>query len=249
MFILQVALAILPCLLIIFFIYRADRYEKEAVFPLVLCFLLGILITFPLFELQALFDRLGIAGNSTILLTIIYSFILISLTEESLKYAVLRLYPYRQSFFNEPIDGIVYAMMIGMGFAMLENVFYAYQFEMTTTVLRGFTAVPAHACFAAIMGFFVGKAKFAKEEKKKKRFLWLGWLIPIGVHGLYDFFVIQQIYDGLIVLALVTLGTAIFFSIKLIKEQQSNSPFEPAAVEDSSPSIEPTSASEKIEES
>ncbi|MEO0337722.1 MAG: PrsW family glutamic-type intramembrane protease [Bacteroidota bacterium] len=248
MFILQVALAILPCILIIFLIYRADRYEKEAIFPLVLCFLLGILITFPLFELQALFDRLGIARNSTILMTIFYSFILISLTEETLKYAVLRIYPYRQSFFNEPIDGIVYAMMIGMGFAMLENVFYAYQFEMTTTVLRGFTAVPAHACFAAIMGFFVGKARFAKEAKKRKRFLLLGWLVPIGVHGLYDFFIIQQIYDGLIVLALITLGAAIFFSIKLIKEQQANSPFEPAAAQESNQNIEPASLADDTEE-
>ena len=235
MFLIQIALAVLPCLGIVYLIYRADLYEKEAIFPLAICFSLGMIITFPLFELQAFFHRINISATDTILLALFSSFILVSLTEESLKFLALRLYPYNKSFFNEPIDGIVYATMIGMGFATIENIFYAYQYEISTTLIRGITAVPAHASFAAIMGFFVGKARFS--EKNRRRFLLAGWLVPVGVHGLYDFFIIQQVYDGLIVLSLVTLSTAIFFSIKLIREQQQNSPYRELSVK---PEIEET---------
>ncbi|HKK74420.1 MAG TPA: PrsW family glutamic-type intramembrane protease [Saprospiraceae bacterium] len=223
MFGLQLALAVLPCAAIVYLIYRADLYEKEDVFPLLICFLLGVLITFPLFELQALFDRLGWLVSGTLVAALVSSFILVSLTEESLKFLTLRLYPYTRSFFNEPIDGIVYSTTIAMGFAMLENIFYAYQYELSTTLVRGITAVPAHASFAAIMGYFVGRARF--NPAKRKRFLLMGLLLPIGIHGLYDFFIIQEVYDGLIILSLLTLSIALFFSIRLVREQQGASPF------------------------
>jgi RsiW-degrading membrane proteinase PrsW (M82 family) len=106
---------------------------------------------------------------------------------------------------------------------MLENVFYAYQYEMTTTLIRGITAVPAHASFAAIMGYFVGRARFNPESRR--RLMLIGWLLPVGIHGLYDFFVIQEVYDGLIILSLLTLSVALFFSIRLVREQQQLSPY------------------------
>lgn len=238
MFGIQITLAVLPCLAIVYLIYRADLYEKEDIFPLAICFLLGILIVFPLFELQAFFHRSGLGATHTLLWALFSSFVLVSLTEETFKFLALRLYPFNRPFFNEPIDGIVYATMIGMGFATLENIFYAYQYEMTTTLIRGITAVPAHASFAAIMGFFVGKARF--NPAKRKQLLWMGWLIPVSIHGLYDFFIIQEVYDGIIVLALVTLSAAIFFSIRLIREQQQQSPYREA--------VDTNTASEDVEE-
>ena len=56
-------------------------------------------------------------------------------------------------------DGIVYAVMIGMGFATLENIIYASRFGLETTLFRAFTAVPAHGVFAAIMGYYIGVGK------------------------------------------------------------------------------------------
>lgn len=223
MFGLQLALAILPCTAIVYLIYKADLYEKEDIFPLLICFLLGVIITFPLFELQALFNRLGWLESGTLITALISSFILVSFTEESLKFLSLRLYPYRRSFFTEPIDGIVYSTTIAMGFAMLENIFYAYQYELSTTLVRGVTAVPAHASFAAIMGYFVGRARF--NPGKRRRFMLLGLILPIAIHGLYDFFIIQEVYDGLIILSVLTLSAALFFSIRLVREQQASSPY------------------------
>jgi RsiW-degrading membrane proteinase PrsW (M82 family) len=113
--------------------------------------------------------------------------------------------------------------MISMGFATLENIYYALEFGMPTTALRALTAVPAHAVFAAMMGYYVGKATF--QTQKKRPLLLKGWAVAITVHGIYDFFIIQEIYDALALLAIVTLTISLFFAFRLIREGQEASPF------------------------
>ena len=77
-------------------------------------------------------------------------------------------YAYRKKEFDEPFDGIVYAVMVGMGFATVENISYVSQYGLMTGIMRLFMAVPAHASFAIIMGYFMGKARFSA---KKENFL------------------------------------------------------------------------------
>jgi RsiW-degrading membrane proteinase PrsW (M82 family) len=67
---------------------------------------------------------------------------------------------YNNKNFNEPFDGIVYAVIVSMGFATIENIIYVFQYGFATGILRLFTAVPAHAAFGILMGYFLGKAKF-----------------------------------------------------------------------------------------
>lgn len=216
-------LAIAPGLLICWYIYTLDKYEKEPTWPLVIAFVIGVLLTLPAFKIEAWASSLGLDETDRLGAAFVASFIVVALTEEALKYAALCLYPSRQSFFNEPMDGIVYAIMIGMGFATVENIIYAVQYGIQTTLLRNLTAVPAHAAFAVIMGYFIGLAKFSKEGRALK---WaMGFLIPFLLHGTYDFFILQEIYDGLMILALFTLGYSLFLSRRLVLLHQENSPF------------------------
>lgn len=221
--ILQLFLAILPAILIAWIIYRADRHEREKWFPLTLCFMLGMLVTIPVMEVQEFFYNLGIDQPSNLFWVCITSFVIVAFFEELFKFLTLILFPYLRPFFNEPLDGIIYAVMISMGFATLENVLYALQFSISTTALRGITAVPAHAVFATMMGYFVGKAKFKTERKTQIRFLLTGLGIAVLVHGLYDFFIIQEFYDWLILLAIVTLFISIYFAMRMFKEEQEES--------------------------
>lgn len=221
--ILQLFLAILPAILIAWIIYRADRHEREKWFPLTLCFLLGMLVTVPVMEVQEFFYHLGIDQPANLFWVCITSFVIVAFFEELFKFLTLILFPYLRPFFNEPLDGIIYAVMISMGFATLENVLYALQFSISTTALRGITAVPAHAVFATMMGYFVGKAKFKTERKTQIRFLLTGLGIAVLVHGLYDFFIIQEFYDWLILLAIVTLFISIYFAMRMFKEEQEES--------------------------
>jgi len=220
---LQIAMAILPGLLIIWFIYREDLYEKENWLPLVLSFMLGVAVTYPVMKMQELFYDMGWKDDGSLWNTLFSAFILVAFTEELVKYVALLLYPYRSRFFNEPLDGIVYATFIGMGFATLENVLYAYRYDMATTLVRALTAVPAHATFAALMGYYIGKAKF--DLPRRRSHLIKGLIMAITLHGLYDFFVLQNIDDGLMILSIVILTASILYTLELIRELQQESPF------------------------
>ncbi|MBV6652354.1 MAG: PrsW family intramembrane metalloprotease, partial [Mameliella sp.] len=136
-------IAIAPGLLICWYIYQMDKYEREEPFPLFVCFWLGALATLGVVELETWAAFSPWLQGGGILHTFFSSFIVVALTEELIKYLCLVVYPYRSRFFNEPMDGIVYAVMVGMGFATLENIMYALQYGLETIVLRAFTAVPA----------------------------------------------------------------------------------------------------------
>ncbi|NRB62347.1 MAG: PrsW family intramembrane metalloprotease [Saprospiraceae bacterium] len=222
--ILQLVLAVLPGLIIIWYIHREDIYEKERWIPLFLCFVLGMLITYPVIKVQELFYGLGWKETGGFWTTILSAFVLVALTEELVKYLALLVYPYRNKFLSEPLDGIVYAIYIGMGFATLENILYAYRYDISTTIVRAITAVPAHATFAAIMGYYIGKAKF-DQQGKRYTFLFRGLFMAVLLHGLYDFFVLQEIDESLMILSMVILIVSILFTLELIRELQNQSPY------------------------
>lgn len=222
---LLLAAAIVPGVLICWYIYRMDKYDREAPLPLALSFILGAVLTYPVLKIELWATGLPAYGNASLLNTLFSSFVVVALTEEAAKYLALMAYPYRSRFFDEPMDGIVYAVMISMGLATTENLLYALQYGIETTILRAFTAVPAHAAFAVMMGYYCGRAKFEDHPKRRRRFLLAGLLVPLGVHGLYDFFILQEAYSGLLVLAILILALSLFFAQQLLLEQQEKSPF------------------------
>lgn len=224
--ILLILAATLPGILVIVLIYYMDKYEKEEKLPIIICFTLGVLCTLPVIEL----NKTGLSklfnNPKEILPTLFYAFIYIAVVEELIKLLVLLLYPYRQAFFNEPFDGIIYAVAIAMGFATLENFLYASTQKLDLIILRAFTAVPAHASFAVMQGYFVGKAKF--NPKKQVQLIGFGLLVSVITHGLYDFFIIQEKFEGLIIAAIFTLSICIFMALRLIAAHQKESPFNPS---------------------
>lgn len=220
---LLIALAVLPGIGICWYIYSLDKYERENKPPLIASFLLGVVITFPIMKLQEQMIYLGLENPQNLLLTLFSSFVIISLSEELIKFAAVMVYPFHRSFFNEPMDGIIYTVMVAMGFATLENVIYADRFGLETIILRAFTAVPAHAVFAVIMGYYIGLAKFTPDHRA--RLLLTGLGLAVGIHGLYDFFILQEIYEGLVVLAILTLWICIYYARDLIRDHQEKSPF------------------------
>jgi RsiW-degrading membrane proteinase PrsW (M82 family) len=147
----------------------------------------------------------------------------VAFIEEVAKSCCLFIFPYFNKWFNEPMDGIVYSVMIGMGFATVENIFYAYSNGLETVLVRAFTAVPAHAVFAIISGYYVGLAKFNKEKRIQLILTGLG--LAILVHGVYNFFLLQELYEWLSIFAIVTLFISYQFAKRMIELHQKSSPF------------------------
>ena len=217
-------LAVAPALFVIVYIYIKDKHEKEPKHLLIYNFLLGAIVSiivttilyflftkfFPSFIKESVFDQF------------IKAFLMVGLIEEFSKYIIVRYYAQPKEAFNEPFDGIVYAVMVSMGFALTENIFYVFEGGIDTAIARAVTAVPAHATFGVLMGYFMGKAKFSKNKTILNL---IGLLFAILFHGAYEFFLFIQFIPGIWAGAFVSLIIALLLSRKAIKIHQKNSHF------------------------
>jgi RsiW-degrading membrane proteinase PrsW (M82 family) len=217
-------LALAPIVVILIYIYVKDKYEKEPIGLLVKNFFLGAVVSIIITVV------LGFAANiiypvtdeKSILQQFVKAFFVVALVEEFSKYIIVKYYSQKKTDFNEPFDGIVYAVVVSMGFAALENVLYVSQYGVTTGLTRAFTAVPAHATFGILMGYFMGKAKFSNNRVKYNL---LGLLTATLFHGAYDFFLFINFIPGIAIGAFISLIIGIVLSQKAIKKHQRISHF------------------------
>ena len=217
---LLLALAIAPGLAIILYIYRKDRYDKEPMKYLLVSFALGMLSTIPAIIIQMVAGKIfgDISSYSTIAFDAFFAFIIVGCSEEGSKFAMVRLYAYPKKVFDEPFDGIIYSVMVAMGFATVENIGYVTSHGMGTAVIRMFLSVPAHGAFAIIMGYYIGLAKFNKE--KSVYYFIKGLLLSIFFHGAFDFFLFlqdniqvqQYLSEGLLFLGAIA---SYYFAVRL----------------------------------
>jgi protease PrsW len=219
-------LSMAPGLAIALFIYLKDKYEREPANLLFLGFLYGVISAMLTLFFSWPLDYLFIANEFSLVDQFAKAFVFVALIEEFSKFVFVRFVLYYNKNFNEPFDGIVYAVMIGMGFASLENILYVFQYGISTGILRMFTAVPAHATFAILMGYYLGKAKFAR----KKQFLYsvAALMVPALFHGAYDYFWFISFIPGIWIGAVISLVVAVILSRKAIRLHQQSSPFAPA---------------------
>ena len=221
-------LAFAPVVFIISYIYLRDKYDREPLRYMIISFLLGGLLIVPALFFEIRFSRLFNVPGDSWLSTLFQCMIGIALIEEGCKYLALRFYLYSKKDFDEPYDGIVYAVTVSMGFAAVENLFYIYADSggMQTAFLRMFTAVPGHAMFGVLMGFFVGLAKFSGSKTKAFVLRMLGLVAAIIPHGLYDFFLFRVgNVQWFVILALLVLLIGIFLALRAIRIHQADSPF------------------------
>jgi len=222
----KITLAVIPCLIFALIIYIRDKHRPEPLWLIVLSFGLGIVAFFLNLLLSWYPHSIFQGGGDTIIQKAIHVFAVIALPEELCKFIMVRglLFRNRDSF-TEPIDGIVYAVMVGMGFAAIENIVYVMKYGAGYGILRMFSAIPAHAMLGVFMGFYLGIAKFTR--RKKKRFTVLGLFIPIAFHGFYNFFLFVHFIPGMWIGAGICLLLAFFFSARAISIHQRFSPYNP----------------------
>jgi protease PrsW len=190
---LLIALAIAPGVAVCLFIFSLNRLGKASMRYLVMAFLLGAAATLPALAAQLLAVDVRIEPwRHSIPSYIWYAFAVVAFSEEGSKFLVLRLYAYPKKVFREPFDGVIFSVMIGMGFATVENIEYVRQFGLETGVSRFFLAIPAHASFAVLMGYPVGRAKFERQRQRKAGLLLKGLAMAVLFHGSFDFFLFLQ---------------------------------------------------------
>lgn len=177
-------ISLTPVVIVAAYIWFRDKYEREP-FPLLLISLLaGALIVIPVMAVEAALSLAGenLEGLADAAWT---AFAVAGFTEEMFKFIALFLLIWKNRHFNEKYDGIVYAAFISLGFAAVENVMYVMQDGHATGLLRAFTAVPAHAIFGIVMGYYTGMAKFYPKYRQRNKYMAL--FVPMLLHGIYDF--------------------------------------------------------------
>ncbi|MBO3116473.1 PrsW family intramembrane metalloprotease [Winogradskyella sp. DF17] len=216
--------AVAPILVIIIFIYLQDKYDKEPLGLLLLSFVFGAIVSVIIVTLIYLVtdELIPITDKYSIWQQFIKAFVIVGFSEEFSKYIVVRYFAQPRKAFNEPYDGIIYAVMVSMGFACTENVLYVIGGGYDVALIRAFTAVPAHATFGILMGYFMGKAKFSNNR------FWLnitGLLLAVLFHGTYDFFLFIGFIPGISIGAIISLMIGVFLSRKAIINHQRDSKF------------------------
>jgi RsiW-degrading membrane proteinase PrsW (M82 family) len=228
--VLLIALSILPVILLMIYIYRQDKYQKEPIRSLIKAFVGGLLsIPLDLFIIYVIIHNLWVSDS------VFYSaFWEAGFPEELSKLIIFLIFIWDDRNFDEWFDGIIYAAFIGLGFACWENIDYvvgAGGYSLTAGVITGveraLLSVPGHFLFGVIMGYFLSMAKFHKEKSWK--YILIGFLAAAGCHGLFDWILMYQENVSPVVSVVLTIIFYVgdFFlwklGLKYIRKQQENS--------------------------
>ncbi|HEV8324574.1 MAG TPA: PrsW family glutamic-type intramembrane protease [Myxococcota bacterium] len=219
--------AVVPSALLLWY-FRSRDVHPEPGATLLKTFLLGVLIVVPVLvvALPVAHAIDGAAGDPYVQ-GALDAFLTAAFPEELFKLVVIAGYCARHKDFDEPMDGVVYGAVASLGFATLENVLYVSDGGIGLALVRALTAVPGHAMSGAIMGYFVGQAKFASSGRSAR--IVAGYFVAVALHGLYDFPLITMkvFHDrheevpgaaaALVLLALATLVLEWVWAVRLTK--------------------------------
>ena len=190
-----ILMAILPSIIILRLVYKKD-IEKEPLKLLVGMFGLGIMACFVTVFLTDLFQRIFPTfsfenlKNFNFIELFVFSFISIAAVEEFSKWLFNFNVVWNNREFNHIYDSIVYSVFFGLGFGTFENILYVLSEGFEIAILRAFLSIPAHTFFAICMGYFIGLGKLAyynSNRKLEKKYKAYSLIIPILLHGFYDF--------------------------------------------------------------
>jgi RsiW-degrading membrane proteinase PrsW (M82 family) len=235
----ELIVPVVPALLWLWVIYRADSYQPEPKRLVAFTFLLGVLCAIPAFALERLGDRIypflgeieraswSIKGVPVKLLPMALGcFFVIGPAEELCKFLAVRVFSYRRPEFDEPMDGIVYASAAALGFASVENLLYVLDFDTWRIRwgmlgLRAFLSLPGHVLFSAWWGYALGRRRFNRDYR-----VWPLWLAAAGLHGLYDFVLMVPSLRPAIALCMALMVPVL---VRQIRALRADSPFAPDA--------------------
>lgn len=207
-FLLSLAAGILPMVLYAWFLFFLDRYEKEPLKLLVGTFLWGSLIAAGgAFAINSI-SSLGILflTQSELAAQLATSALIAPVVEETLKgSAVLIVFLLFKPEFDSPLDGIIYAGIVALGFAATENIWYIHQLGYLQNGLAGLKEMAfirvflvgwQHPFYTAFTGYGFGLARGAREPILRWIFPILGWTFAVIFHLIHNLFAFMTANSG-----------------------------------------------------
>lgn len=177
---------------ILLFLYFRFKTGKDSSGLLLLAFFFGAISIVLVLVMQIIASSLGLDDLRNIRRILFYSVVVVAFFSEFGKYFFLRAFIYPKERFRNPVDGIIYSVMIAMGFATVNNLLYFIPLpNLEVNTVNAVTAGPANVIFGILMGFFIGLGKLRKLRLIDSM---TGLLAAIFFHSLYAFCLITQDY-------------------------------------------------------
>jgi RsiW-degrading membrane proteinase PrsW (M82 family) len=216
--VLAAVMAGIPAVFWLGFFYLMDRHEPEPKQLVAGVCVLGALIAAPLADfVRSEFAppaALGIAGLSAFSLDrVLQAVLVVGLSQEMCKYAVVRYTIYMSREFDEPMDGIVYMMACGTGFAVWVNFHRLsgqnHEVYLSVGAAQAVVTTLAHASFAGVLGYVMGRAKFSRRRAPARGILlMLGLLLAAAFNGQFTLVTGWVVQRGLAVHPWYSVGYA-----------------------------------------
>jgi len=197
-------------------------------------FLWGAFITLPVFFVQiGLTSLLGEINIGPMAQSIVYWFLIISLTEELFKYLVVKIKVMNSPHLDEPVDIMIYMVVAALGFAALENVLYLLSpigqmsFDqviyrtMFIGLIRFVGATFLHTLCSAVIGYAMAISLF--DQKNKMLEFISGLTVAVVLHGLYDFSIMTLSGNMKFVIPIIiilTLAFLVFSGFEKLKKMK-----------------------------
>lgn len=224
-----ILVSIIPVLVIIKLVYEMGEVKKQPWIIILVLFLSGILSWILVRFISNLLgtniykSQMEVAtllGDNGFFLI---SFGVISLIEEFFKFIIINIMCFKNKYFKNPYDAIMYAVCLSLGFAFIENIMYIINYGLSVAFSRALFSIPSHACFGIIMGYFLGMSKISKENNLYNDSIALrysAFFFPFLFHGLYDFLLSLNnriIYVIFIIFVFFMYGFSIYLIFRLYK--------------------------------
>ena len=187
--ILMLIAAIAPAVVLVYYIYKKDKLKQEPPKELLKAFGLGVLSVFVSLGISLPLKYLGFYTNEPHAFWegVCAAFCGAAIPEEIAKFLMFWLVVRKNRWFDEKMDGVVYASCVALGFAALENILYlASNFDawVSVGIARALLSVPGHFFFGILMGYYYSLVRFSISPSMKNKCMVL--LAPILAHGIYN---------------------------------------------------------------
>jgi len=194
-----------PALLFLWLFWK-DDVDREPKLLVLKLFVLGAVFAVP-----AYFAEAWLPGPASRLFD---GFVRVGLVEEVVKLLPFLLFAYRRPEFDEPMDGIVYAVATALGFATVENAIYGSMFGGAVLVYRAFTSTLAHVAFSGLWGYAFGMRKGRAGA----------FAAAVALHGAYDLLLSPGApYLLALVVLLPALLLLLYFAVRSANRQATGS--------------------------
>ncbi len=173
-------------------LYLKYKFREWSFGLLYRAFAWGLVSIIPVILIQYLAVNYDLDHLNNLRRIIFYSLVIMAFFSEISKFFFLKVFIYPDKRFQTPVDGIIFSVMIAMGFATANNLLYYVNIpELTTNSLNIVSAGPANVIFGVLMGFFLGLGKL-----RQIRFIdsMTGISAAVFFHGLYDFCLLTKDY-------------------------------------------------------